>query len=232
VSEDFNNPKSLEMTRIVFIHGFGENESIFKNIAPHIGGNQHFINVWDELGNARQDDMNVMVFAEKMTKKYSINAQDLVIGHSMGGWIAYHIKHFTGCRIVQIGSWTHFDRVLSPIRTGSTIYWMVRNGLYINRFQKWLFVRLNYKNNPSRQTFEEVFEDLIQGNKENVISQLRMIFEPVASIEVKPDLRIHARRDAVIKYPREAFVEVPGDHFTLITYPETVWKPIVELLNQ
>ena len=43
------------MARIVFIHGFGENESVFKHIAPAIGGEQVFINVWNILGNSRKD---------------------------------------------------------------------------------------------------------------------------------------------------------------------------------
>jgi Alpha/beta hydrolase family len=217
--------------RLIFIHGFGENESIFSKIAPELGGQQVFINVWKALGNEERPNLNVIDFSQELVNKFLITPADVVIGHSMGGWIAHHIKHHVGCRIVQIGSWTHFDRLISPIKNGKIIYWLVRNGLYINRFQKWLFVRLNYRNAPSRSIFENTFEDLIQGNKTNVISQLKLMFEPVPHIATEPELRIHAHKDMVIKYPREVFYEVSGDHFTLYTQPEEVIKPIRAFLD-
>ncbi len=218
------------MSRIIFIHGFGENESIFRHIAPKIGGQQLFINVWSVLGNDRQDNINVLDFSKALVNRFQINKDDVVIGHSMGGWIAYHIKYHVGCRIIQIASWTHFDRVISPIKSANTIAWLVRNGLYINKFQKWLF-GMAYNGKPSKAIFLETFDDLINGNRECAVSQLRLIFNPILGIDVIPDLRIHAKADTVIKYPREPFHEVPGDHFTLITDPETVYTPILSFLK-
>jgi hypothetical protein len=51
-------------------------------------------------------------------------------------------------------------------------------------------------------------------------------------ITVTPDLRIHARKDLVIRPPRQPFHEVVGDHFTLCTHPELVYQPIVALLQK
>jgi hypothetical protein len=93
------------------------------------------------------------------------------------------------------------------------------------------YLWLNYQNAPSRSIFESTFEDLIQGNKTNVISQLKLMFEPVPHIATEPELRIHAHKDTVIKYPREVFYEVSGDHFTLYTQPEEVIKPIRAFLD-
>jgi hypothetical protein len=228
---DLPTPSIILPMRLIFIHGFGENESIFSKIAPQLGGEQVFINVWKVLGNEERPNLNVIDFSQELVNKFLITPTDVVIGHSMGGWIAHHIKHHIGCLVVQIGSWTHFDRVISPIKSRKTMYWLVRNGLYLNLFNKWLFVMLNYRNLPSRPIFEEIFEDLIQGNKTNIISQLKLIFEPVPHLSVQPDLRIHARKDRVIKYPRENFHEVSGDHFTLYTQPEEVIKPIIEFLE-
>ena len=218
------------MQRIIFIHGFGESERIFDKIAPSIGGNQIFVNVWELLGNEPIEGLNVVNFSEKLITHFKITAQDVVIGHSMGGWIAHHIKHQIGCRIVQIATWTAFDRVISPIRNGKILYWLVRYGLYINRFQRWLFVRM-YKGKPSQQIFSDIFTDLVNAPKTAIINQLKLIFEPVPNIYSQPDLRIHALKDTVIKYPREPFHEVPGDHFTLVTHPQTVIEPIVAFLK-
>ena len=217
--------------RIIFIHGLGENEGIFKNIAPAIGHEQLLLNVWDILGNEKQKGLNVLNFSQKLIEKYSITSNDWVIGHSMGGWIAYHIKHYTGCRIIQIASCTNFDRIVSPIRSGKPIYWLVKKRLYLNNFQKWFFGK-TYKGLPSKQIFDETFDALINGNRECIVSQLKLIFEPVLKISLEPDLRIHALKDPIVKAPKEPFHEVPGDHFSLITHPEQVIKPILERLKK
>jgi hypothetical protein len=47
-----------------------------------------------------------------------------------------------------------------------------------------------------------------------------------------PDLRIHARKDTVIRYPKEPFHEISGDHFTLITNPNEVIEPILMKINE
>jgi len=143
--------------RLIFIHGFGENEGIFDKIAPALDGEKVFVNIWSILGNAPREGLNVVDFAQELINRFHIQSTDVIIGHSMGGWIAYHIKQHIGCRIVQIGSWTRFNRVISPIRKGSTIYWLVRKDLYINRFQKWLFSWLKYRKAPSRAIFEATF---------------------------------------------------------------------------
>jgi hypothetical protein len=217
--------------RILFIHGFGENEAIFSQIAPHISGEHIFLNAWTLLGNTPRPTVNVLEFAKEIVQKYAITPQDVVIGHSMGGWIAYHIKHLTGSPIVQIGSWTEADRVILPVSNVRIVYWAVKNGLFFNRFLKERFTAKGYKNKPSEGIYREIFDRLIQGNKGNVINQLRVILTPIAEkITVTPDLRIHARRDLVIRPPRQPFHEVIGDHFTLYTHPELVYEPIVAFL--
>jgi hypothetical protein len=217
--------------RILFIHGFGENEAIFSKIAPFIGGKHIFLNVWTLLGDAPRPTVNVLDFAKEVVQKYNITKDDAIIGHSMGGWIAYHIKHWTDSPIVQIGSWTDTDRPLLPITNEQIIYWFVRNGLYLNRFNKWVFTLRSYKGKPSKEIFQDTFDRLIHGNKENVLNQLRLILTPIPeTVKATPDLRIHAKRDAVVRPPREPFHEVVGDHFTLYTHPENVYEPIVAFL--
>ena len=219
--------------RIIFIHGFGENESIFSKIAPFIPGEHIFLNVWELVGNKPLPGLNVLDFTKSLVEKYNITPQDIIIGHSMGGWIAWHIKHFTGSPIVQIASWTDPDRPISPVSNVKVIYWMVRNGLFFNRFIKRRFSSKGYKGKPSRQIYEETFDQLVYGNKQNVINQLRLILTPTTERPtVQPDLRIHARADLVVRPPREPFLEVPGDHFTLYTDPEAVYEPINTFLKQ
>jgi len=219
--------------RILFIHGFGEDETIFSKIAPAIAGDKIFLNVWKLLGDAPRPNITVLEFAKEIVNKYNISKNDVIIGHSMGGWIAYHIKHFTHSPIVQIGSWTHIDRVVRPIPNTNLSYFLIRMGILFNPLTKALYTNMGYKNLPSKVVFASIFDQLIRGNKENIINQLRLIFTDVPEeITVTPDLRIHAKRDIVIRYPREPFHEVTGDHFTLRTHPHEVYEPIIAFLKK
>jgi hypothetical protein len=165
--------------RVIFIHGFGENETIFSKIARYIPGEHIFINLWELLGDTPLPGINVLVFAQSLVEKYKITQQDVIIGHSMGGWIAWYIKYLTGSPIVQVASWTDPDRPYKPLKNEKTIYWLIRNGLFFNSFMKRLFAAMGYKGKPSKQIYKEIFDRMIAGNKENIINQLRIILTPV-----------------------------------------------------
>lgn len=223
---------SNNMTRIIYIPGFGEKANIFDKIAPNIPAKEIlFLDNWELLGDRPKRKIDVLQYATELVAKYQITNQDIIIGHSMGGWIAYHIKHITGCRIVQIGSWTAPDRVILPIKNRHLIYFCTKTGIYLNRFTLQYAVKRGYKGKPSEVIFVETFERLKNGSKNNVINQLRLILTPVKTeINVLPDLRIHAKADKIIRYPKATFHEVPGDHFTLYTHPETVYMAINQFL--
>lgn len=219
--------------RLIFIPGFGENETIFAKIHPSLPGEKVFLNKWELLANHPRPRLTVLQFAQELVRQFGITREDVLIGHSTGGWIAYHLKHLVQCPIVQIASWTDGRKVVQPIANRQVIYWFVRRGLYFNPLVKHLLIWRNYCNKPSRQIFSQVFDDLIKGDKDNVVNQLRLIYNPVReAISVAPDLRIHARADSIISYPDQPFHEVPGDHFSLYTHPEQVWRPIAGLLQE
>ncbi len=151
----------------------------------------------------------------------------------MGGWIAWHIKHLGGCRIIQIASWTDSSKIMKVPIERHLMYWLAKRGFGFNSFVLHILVWLNYKNKPSRKIFIAIFERLRRGNKEIVAKQLMVIFSPIKEpITVTPDFRIHSKGVPIVKFPDQTFYEVPGDHFTLYTYPETVYKPIVEFLKR
>ncbi|WP_266367295.1 alpha/beta fold hydrolase [Tellurirhabdus rosea] len=219
------------MPRVFFIPGFGESELVFSKIAPELPGDHTFVDVWSLLGDQPRPTTTVPDFARELIDQYALTPDDLLIGHSMGGWIAYHIKQCVGCPIVQIASWTEADRVAFPLKNLAVVAPLVRAGVVFTPLYKWMTVQLEYKKKPSRSIFEDAFDRLINSPKEAVVNQLRLILTPVKPLKpVVPDLRIHARADTIIKPPKEPFHEVPGDHFTLFTHPETVVAPIRALL--
>jgi hypothetical protein len=218
--------------RLIFIPGLGEDETIFHKIHPSIPGEKVFLNKWVLLGNNPRPGLTVLQFAQELVDQFTITREDVIIGHSTGGWVAYHIKHLVHCPIIQIASWTEEHKVVKPISNRHLIYLFVRKGLYFNPLVKRLLIWGKYRNKPSRKIFSEIFDNLIKGNKNNVVNQLRLIFNPVKEkITVKPDLRIHARADSIIRVPDQPFQEVPGDHFSLYTHPEKVYAPIIAFLQ-
>lgn len=219
--------------RLLFIPGFGEDESIFDKIHPHLPGEKVFLNNWELVGDKPKPGLTVLQYARELVVRYGITEDDVVIGHSMGGWIALHIKHLVHCPIVQIASWTEDRKIVRPIKNQSVIYWSVRRGLYFNPLVKQFLIWKNYRKKPSAPVFSSVFDRLRKGNPENVVNQLQIIFNKTAeTVSEKPDLRIHARRDTIIRFPDEPCCEVPGDHFTLYTHPEKVYVPLVDFLQQ
>lgn len=205
----------------------------FDNIHPHLPGEKVFLNPWVLLGNQPRPELDVLQYAKQLTKWYAIKREDVVVGHSTGGWVALHIKHLVNCPIVQISSWTDSTKVFKPETNKELVYWLTKNGLLFNRITKHLVLRKNYRNKPSAPVFSAIFDKLIEGNKNNVNNQLRLIFNAAQeAVTAQPDLRIHARHDTVVLTPDQPFHEVPGDHFSLYNYPQKVYTPILELLRK
>lgn len=219
--------------RLIFIPGYGEYGSIFDKIHPHLAGEKVFLDNWALLGDQQRPELTVLRYAREIIARYGITKEDVIIGHSMGGWIAFHIKHLVGCPIIQISSWTDGRKVVRGLKNRHLIYWLVNNGFIYNSLMKRFVVWKEYRNKPSRSVFSSVLDNFIRGSKNNVVNQLRVIFNPVnEKILVSPDLRIHARADIIIRFPDEPTIEVPGDHFSLYIYPEKVYQPILDFLSQ
>ncbi len=218
--------------RLIFIPGFGETPRIFDRITPFLPGEKLFVDNRELLGSKPMFNITALQYAQLLLEKHQISQTDVVIGHSMGGWVAHAIKHLTGCSIVQIASWTDPEKVILPIKNPDVVYWLVRNGLYLNRFNKQIFSWLNYRNKPSAQIFNEVFQELIDSPHDYVINQLRVILNPInVAITSQPEVRIHSGNDSIIRFPDQSAVRVSGDHFNLVIHPEEVIAPIQTFLT-
>ncbi len=83
----------------------------------------------------------------------------------------------------------------------------------------------------SRELYNQLIDSMMQMTRLYLWQQLQVLFAKVPPLTVQPDLRVHARPDNIVAPPDEPFVEVPGDHFSLVFYPELVAKPIRTLLS-
>lgn len=223
--------------RLILIHGYLENPSIFDNLAPLLMPAHLLpITLQDEFSRWIPTDprsvgsVNARTLAQYLVEQYNITAEDVLIGHSMGGWIAINIKELTNARTVQIASWTDQKRINFPVTNLTILKWMLYSGLTQSTLLRDYFKKI-YPFPESKELYIKLVDDGRSLPKEYIYWQQQILFAPVPPLTVTPDLRLHARPDNVVLYPVDECVEVPGDHFTLYCQPEKVAGPILKMIQ-
>ena len=218
--------------RLIYIHGYVEDPSIFDNLAPLLPADELLkLNLQDEFARWNPDDsaVNVSSLARYLAKAHRITAADVVIGHSMGGYIAANLKAQTGCGAVLISSYTDPAKLITPIRNVGVLKYLVNWGVIQGRgFASYAMKK--YPFDQSRELHKSLIGNMIVQPKRFIYQQFRVL---MAKPDVPPapsDVRIHTRPDNVLRYPDEPYHETLGDHFNLVYHPEEVAAPILAYL--
>ncbi|MEZ0539235.1 alpha/beta fold hydrolase [Fibrella arboris] len=220
------------MRRFILIHGNLNVPATFDALVPLLPtGQVRCIDLADTF-NAWDVTMPVTArtVAEHVARTYQIGTSDVLIGHSMGGWLAANIKALTGAQTIQISSWTNPGKIKAPIRNLSLIRRIVSSGIV----QHWLTIQVAKRLYPFRRSRARVHAtlDRIQAfNPAYIYWQYELIFRNVPTLTTLPDLRIHARRDPVISPPDEPFVDVPGFHMPHVDNVVAVARAIRTFLH-
>ncbi len=223
----------LSMPRLIYIHGYVEDPSIFDKLAPLLPTESVLtLNLRDEFArwNPVDSTVNVSTLAQYLAQAHQITATDVVIGHSMGGWIAANLKAHTGCSAVLVSSYTDVKKVLTLTRDIRVLKLMVDLGIAQSRWFAKLTMKL-YPFEESRELHTTLIGNMMTQSRRYVYQQLRVLLAPFPVPPAAPDLRIHTRPDNVLRYPDEPFHETPGDHFNLFFHPEAVAAPILAWLT-
>ena len=218
------------MNRLILIHGYAEDPTIFDALRPLLlPANILTINVEDEFGRwPARTPVNAYALAVFLANQYAITAEDTVIGHSMGGWIAINVKAVTGATVVQIASFTNQRKVVSPVYHAETLRFLANRGLLQTQFSI-DFVKNRYPFAESKALNFRLLDRLQTMRRAYIAWQLSVLFAPVPPLAVSPDLRIHATADNIVRAPDEPYIEVPGDHFCLVFHPTAVAEAIQTL---
>ena len=65
-----------------------------------------------------------------------------------------------------------------------------------------------------------------------MINQLTVALTPIQTKNnIEPDLRIHSKKDLIIRPPKESYVQIPGDHFSILTHPKEAAAAINDFLK-
>jgi hypothetical protein len=218
--------------KLIFIHGFVEDHTIFNEIRKSITqGEQIALDLETVLGNWHDapEDLDVMKMASYLVKKYKITSQDCVIGHSMGGWIASYMKEECGCKAILLASLTDQKKLITPLTNLTLIKYLIKFGIFQSSFMD-SFLKKDYIFQESKVLFDGLIDGLIKMNRKILFQQSQILFAKVKPLTITPDLRVHARKDNIVKFPDEEFVEVSGDHFSLIYHTEQVVNAIQKVL--
>lgn len=218
--------------KLIFIHGFIEDHTIFNEIRKTITqGEQIAMDLEKVLADWHDApvDLDVEKMATYLIKKYGITAQDCVIGHSMGGWIASYIKQVCDCKAILVASLTDQRKLITPLKNPTLLKFLIRWG-FMQSSVIVSFLKKEYKFQASKQLYNELLDGMIRLDKKILYQQFQILLAPVKPLTITPDLRIHARKDNIVRFPDEKFVEVLGDHFSLIYHTEQVIMAIQKVL--
>jgi pimeloyl-ACP methyl ester carboxylesterase len=220
------------MKRLLLLPGYLEDGNIFDTLRPLLPPAQvevielePALSQWQPRG-----PVSAVTLARYLAERYSIGAADMVIGHSMGGWIAAHIKAETGAIAVLLSSFTDQHKVVAASRNPLLLGLYAYLGLGRNR---WLRERAKrqYQFEESRTLYAQLADGMVRIPRRHVHRQLQVLFAPVPPLAVLPELRVHALADNVVRPPDEPFLEIPGDHFAHYYYPALVAAAIKEVMR-
>ena len=217
--------------KLIFIHGFVEDHTIFNEIRKTITiGEQIALDLEKNFAawHDAPEDMDVQKLALHLIQKYKITDQDCVIGHSMGGWIASYIKQNVGCKAILLASLTNQAKLITPLTSLTLIKFFIRWGIMQSSVMvKYLKNKYHYP--QSKILYDSLIDGLAVMDKKCLFQQSQVLFAQAPPLTITPDLRVHARKDNIVAFPNEPFVEVSGDHFSLIYHTKEVCEAILSV---
>lgn len=229
------------MQRIILLPGFGEDGRIFRNIIPHLSAYHiEIIDYNDFLPRFSFSKLNIKDFSQAIVNQYNITHRDLLIGHSMGGYISNHIKEITGSPNCIHGSFLDNRKIKYAIHNKLFMKHSTLRGFFTSKVFK-EFLRLRYHNHPSHRDIEIVFEVLENYGAKNIYKQIKLIFEKDKKTlrkllkdknTVLPSLWLHPQSDKIIGSPDHPHIVVPGDHFSIAARPEPVIHHISQWIKE
>ncbi len=222
----------MYMKRLLLLHGYTEDRTIFDPLLPLLPPFDEVISLdleeefaqWQPRGK-----VNVQTLARHLAGRYHVGPADVLIGHSMGGWIAAHLKELTGATAILLSAFTDQAKIVSAMRSPRLLSLVALSGLMQSQFMLRRF-KDKYRRDESRALHAALVDGMAGYRRRYVHQQLQVLFAPVLPLTVPPDLRLHARRDNVIRLPDEAYVELPGDHFAHYFYPRLAAEAIHSFL--
>lgn len=224
------------MPRLFLLHGYVEDSTIFDPLRPLLSPAARAaivdVELEDAFGNWQpRQPVNAATLARHLIDLHQMTVHDVIIGHSMGGWIAAHVKQQVGCLVILLGSFTDQAKIVSKMRSPWLLGLVVKTGLMQSGYMRRRVLRA-YRRDESRALHAQLTQGMTRFSRRYVHQQLQVLFAPAPPLTIHPELRLHARRDNIIRAPDEPYVELPGDHFAHYYYPQPAAEAINKVLDK
>ncbi len=203
------------MKRILFFPGFLEDGRTFEPLMPFFQGKYliemvHYRSLLDDIETNKP---HITDFAQDIVVEHRITTEDILIGHSFGGWVIAHIQSKMAIKGILLSSFTQNDKVIGG-KLGFTKlgHWIIRKGI----FKSWLFHflgNLRYRNSKAKPAVEHCFEIATKWADIYHLKVIQLIGNQPDAKPILPPLRIHNNTDEVIRPPKENYISLGGHHF-------------------
>lgn len=210
--------------RIFLLPGFGEDAFSFDEIRPFLTQFELIdVDYRQTLNQFSFPFINVRKFTSQLVKDNKIKLNDKLIGHSMGGFFAHQIREVMGNEICMIASFSHPNKVFHTFPQVPRVTQLAAlTGLVKTPFlRNYLLEKI--KDDGIRQTQSKVMANFDNFTNLQLGLMSEMIYDKIKPSKMPNPLRIHSKKDRVVRPPDETYVEIDGGHFCLNLYPkETV----------
>lgn len=224
-----NNSVMPANQRLILLPGFGEDERIFRHLIPHLERYELLVMdyraVLPSLSTAK---FNLSRFTKKLIAHYKVTKKDILIGHSLGGFIAHNIRQYVGCSICMHSSFTEPSKIKPLVHNQFLVKKTIMRGLFTSALFKGT-ARFLFRNTPSQQDLEYVIETLKEYGNENILKLTLLFFKrkkrllnwlrSTPAYDLPPNLILHPMQDNILAAPDEQHIKIPGDHFSIAIFP-------------
>ncbi|RYY17411.1 MAG: alpha/beta hydrolase, partial [Cytophagaceae bacterium] len=167
------------MKRLLLLPGYLEDSTIFDTLRPRLPPAEALaIELETEFAQWQPTGpVNVVTLARHLARRYQVGQQDILLGHSMGGWLAAHLKAQTGAAAVLLSSFTDPRKVVARTRNPLLLALYAWSGLGRSR---WLRARAkrNYLFDESRALYGQLADSMARHPRRYVHRQLQVLFAP------------------------------------------------------
>jgi len=225
------------MRRLVFLPGFSEDESIFRNLRALLPPQHEQLDVdyRPVLKDISWDELSIDNFIPQLIDYYQIQSDDILIGHSTGGWFSYNIKALLGCNICLIGAFSSARRTRGYkviYKRKKLVKNLMRLGIIGPNLVRWRIVT-KHRGKVSIPERKEAIRVWKETPNASIAKMFLLIDQTPLDDTIKADLRLHSKKDEIVFPPKSApYVELDGDHFGISTHAEEYAAEINRWLNQ
>ncbi len=218
--------------RYFLLPGFGETEFCFRHLNPFLrelkSVNVNYVDILDSL---KPSEVSIERLANEVLTKYEITNKDIVIGHSMGGYVGAKIHQLIGCRLVMLASFSDPNKIYRISNSRLINYNYARfGGLKSKRLQNFLWDKS--KNTAHAEDMKHVLNNFKKFTNTSLAKSTIISFGPKLELADSANvLRIHSTADKVVRPPDEVFSKVKGGHFCLTQFPEETFELMKEFVE-